>query len=626
MLITLTSLPKAQISRDFSRVSSLPVASNSPNAELALPTESFVSVAATQVAEKETSTSVAPAKVQEPSLSESRVAVATRLDSAPLTLSDIETSSLSLASLEPVGSTVADLAYAGMSQDSENPLFLFGNAWLGKIPKAEGAARGAVQAAILEKLSGSASDFAIEDVKGVLASAQSKLDRTEDLRVLNDSLFKTLAASKPEGNALEIAQTWKKSVPGGEPAVRNAITDTLLESFLNDPNAELELSDFRPVYDGVMGRLEGADQRTATDAFFRVLSQGPDSTLTDFGKAWSSRCDSEDGVVKAAITDGIVDRILSHGFEIEPAEVTQLYGEIQGRLSRDEDLQTLNDGLFAYLGKNSESPLIELGKAWVKEVPASEVAARTQIVNSFLQAFLANPEEEPDTPTIISTYRSVMEGDDAVETDRVLNDAFMRVMRKDAGDYPLFQLSSAWTKAIPAGEESARNAITDGVLEFLLEDPERDDLDVESLPDIYRRVQAHVGHDDDMRVLNDSLLRTVSRDSDSNLLEIGQGWLKAVDVDNRAARAAVTDTILGQLMAAPGQDLEVAGLPALAQAAVEQAGHRYVADDVVSGLLEFLAKGSERKDIAALARQPFSAEGLQQKLDAVASLVSERED
>lgn len=624
MLITHSSLPQALISRSL--VSSPSVSPTSLSPELALPSESFVAGFSEQAAGKAAPLEVAPStvvpsEVAETSPSPLPTAPAARLEAAPMTLSLIETPSFSPASQEPVGSTVADLAYAGMSQGSENPLFAFGNAWLSKIPRAEGETRSAVQAAIMEKLSG-ASDFAIEDVKGVLASAQSKLDRFEDLRVLNDSLFKTLAASEPDGNALETARQWKKSVPGGEPEVRNAITDSLLETFLNDPHGDLELANFRPAYDGVMARLDESEQRTATDAFFRVLSRESDSSVVEFGKEWLGRC-SEEPEVRAAITDGIVDQILAGGGEMEPAEFAQMYGKIQGQLSRDEELQTLNNTLFASIGKESDSSLIELGKAWIKEVPAGEVSARAQIVNSFLQAFVSNPTEELDTPTILSTYRSVMEADDRFETQRVLNDAFMQVVKKDADGHPLFELSSAWSRLIPVGEKSARNAITDGILEFFLQDPERGDLDTESLPEIYQSVMAQVGHDDDLRLLNDALLRTMSRDTDSKLLEVGQGWLKAIDVDNRAPRAAVTDTILSQFMAQPGEDLEAAGLPALAAAAMEQAGHRYVADDVINGLLEYLAKGNDRKDLAALAKQPYSAEGLQRKLDAVADLVSE---
>lgn len=624
MLITHTSLPQALISRSLMTLPSASPASLSP--EPSLPSETFVAGFQEPAAEKAAPLAAAPAEVAEVSPSPLPTPLPTgaaaRLEAAPMTLSLLEAPSFSVATQEPVGSTVADLAYAGMSQDSENPLFAFGNAWLSKIPRAEGETRGAVQAALMEKLSG-ASDFAIEDVKGVLASAQSKLDRFEDLRVLNDSLFKTLAASESGGNALETAKQWKKSVPGGEPGVRNAITDSLLETFLNDPHGDLELANFRPAYDGVMARLDESEQRTATDAFFRVLSRESDSSLVEFGREWASRCGEGDEEVRAAITDGLVDQILTGGGEMEPAEFAQLYGKIQGQLSRDEDLQVLNNTLFASIGKESDSSLIELGKAWVKEVPAGEKSARAQIVNGFLQAFIANPTEELDTPTILSTYRSVMEADDRVETQRELNDAFMRVLKKDADGHPLFELSSAWSRVIPAGEKSARNAITDGVLEFFLKDPERGDLDTDSLPEIYQSVLAQVGHDDDLRLLNDALLRTMSRDTDSKLLEVGQGWLKAIDVDNRAPRAAVTDTILGRFMAEPGHDLEAAGLPALAAAAMEQAGHRYVADDVISGLLEYLAKGNDRKDLAALAKQPYSAEGLQRKLDAVADLVSE---
>lgn len=622
MLNTITSLPQAQISRDLSRVSSQPVAPRSLSAELALPTESFVSVGGNQVAESVSSTAVVPTEVKEAKPSQLQTVTVARAESVPMTLSLLGESSISDASQESVGSTLADLAYAGMAKDSESPLFAFGNSWLSKIPKAEGTARGAVQAAVLEELSNGATEFGIEDVKGVFASAQSKLDRLEDQRVLNDSLFKTLASNDPNGNALEVAQTWKKSVPGGEPTVRNAITDTLLQSFLDQPNADLELSGFKAAYDGVMSRLDRPeDQRTAADSFFRVISRESDSDLTDFGKEWLSRYGKEDGVVKAAITDQIIDQLLTTGGEFKAEQFGELYGKIQGELTREEDLQTLTNGLFAFIGKESDSSLIEVAKSWIKEVPAGEVSARNAIINSFVGAFLANPGDEHDAQTIVSTYRSVVDGVGHEDDRRLLNDAFMTVLKKDSGEEPLFELATSWSKSIPAGEKSARNAITDGILEFFLQNPERGDLDTQDLPDIYQSVLAQVGHEDDLRLLNDSLLRNMSRDTDSKLLEVGKGWLKAIPVDNRVARAAVTDTVLGQFMAEPTTDLEASGLPALAQAAVEQAGHRYIADDVVSGLLEFLAKGSDRKDLVALAKQRYSDEGLQKKLDAISTLV-----
>lgn len=621
MLISTSSLSQARASHALIS----PQSSSQPKALEVIPQESFVASSLLPKA-SESSVATAPGRSVEDSQAETRREVTektattirhTASATAPLSMEELSFS----APHEGINTSMAELSFNAVSAGNDSAIFEFSKAWLSKIPKGESVSRGAVQAAILESVSQNPSgEFALGDVKGVLASALGRLDRDEDQRILKDSLFKTLSATDTGGNALEVGKRWNRALPVGELGVRAAITDVALASFLEDPEAELELSNFKPSYDAIMAQLDrDDDQRLAADAFFGILSKESDATVVEMGRAWLSRFDKEEKTVRAAITDQVIERLLTDGEEMEVAEFPQFYTQTRARLDLDEHVQDLNDGLFKVLTKETDSSLLQFGKAWLQSVPFDDKTTRRMIVNGVIETFLANPSEEHDVEHLSSIYHAVLGQDELGPSRRDLNDSFFQLVKES--DTSLMELAKGWTKSIPAGERNARAAVTDGVLSVFLKEPGRQDYDSSDLRSIYDSVMSQVGLEEDQRVLNDALLRSLGRESDGEpLLELAQGWAKAIPVEHKWARAIATDLMLERVMDSPETPLESSELRPLADEAVKRSGRSDLADDVVSGMLKFLARQGDLSELGKVARLPHSPENLKKKLDALTSL------